>query len=388
MQTDLHTRGSLPLAHDHFRASRGRETVSDQEGALPPVADRREAARRASGQAMRHIAEAARQALKAGKHATTRTIAAARWSGEQTFRYATVLKTAFTRPAVAPTAIADGFGELSQYASVPNRLSALATFSQDQHTLVRASLPGRRTHQAGSTILAEGEQTPHPTFILSGWAARTRVENGKLHVLGILLPGDGICLFRPPCAVASTTLIALTTLETAEAGPLLELAQEADVDSPLRLSMHRAMAEDEAFLLNQTMRLMMKPAAARLAHLLLELQYRLARVGLATDTEMPFALDRRMLAAALGLSPGAVGGVVRTLEHRKIARFGHNRLVIRRESILRKLAGFTPPAFSEGSGRRLISDDCAGHASIEPGPWMGASARRSSQAQEVHQHPT
>ena len=253
MQTDLHTRGSLPLAHDHFRASRGRETVSDQEGALPPVADRREAARRASGQAMRHIAEAARQALKAGKHATTRTIAAARWSGEQTFRYATVLKTAFTRPAVAPTAIADGFGELSQYASVPNRLSALATFSQDQHTLVRASLPGRRTHQAGSTILAEGEQTPHPTFILSGWAARTRVENGKLHVLGILLPGDGICLFRPPCAVASTTLIALTTLETAEAGPLLELAHEAD-DSPLRLSMHRAMAEDEAFLLNQRRR--------------------------------------------------------------------------------------------------------------------------------------
>jgi hypothetical protein len=159
----------------------------------------------------------------------------------------------------------------------------------------------------------------------------------------------------------------------------MEMVGEAEIDSPVRLAMHRAMAE-EAFLLNQTMRLMMKPATARLAHLLLELRYRLARVGLATNNEMPFALDRRMLAAALGLSPRAVGGVVRTLEQRKIARFGHNRLVILREDVLRKLAGFTPPAFSEKPGRRLISDIEASDMARQHAPWIDASGLRASRS--------
>jgi hypothetical protein len=87
---------------------------------------------------------------------------------------ATKLKARIVRNTATPTGVADRFGEPSQYASLPNRLSALATPSGEQHALIRSSLPGRRTHQTGSTLLAEGEQTPNPTFILSGWAARTR----------------------------------------------------------------------------------------------------------------------------------------------------------------------------------------------------------------------
>jgi hypothetical protein len=132
---------------------------------------------------------------------------------------------------------------------------------------------------------------------------------------------------------------------------------------------------------------MMKPATARLAHLLLELRYRLARVGLATNNEMPFALDRRMLAAALGLSPRAVGGVVRTLEQRKIARFGHNRLVILREDVLRKLAGFTPPAFSEKPGRRLISDIETSDMALQHAPWIDASELRASRSSGASLRP-
>lgn len=388
MQADHRPRVFMPLSHDHFGSSAKRPNSASSSSEMSAAVDAPNLRQRALGETLHRVSNAARQALSLGRNVARQTIATSRWSVEQSSRLAAKLKASIVRNPAEPTAVADRFGEPSQYASLPNRLSALATLSGEQHAHIRSSLPGRRTHQTGSTLLAEGEQTPNPTFILSGWAARTRVQNGKLHVLGILLPGDGVCLFGPPCTLATTTLIALTTVETAEAGPVMEMVGEAEIDSPVRLAMHRAMAEDEAFLLNQTMRLMMKPATARLAHLVLELHYRLARVGLATNNEMPFALDRRMLAAALGLSPRAVGGVVRTLEQRKIAKFGHNRLVILREKVFRKLAGFTPPAFSEGSGRRLISDIDASDLSLQPAPWIDASELRTSRANGSSQRPS
>lgn len=388
MQTDHRPRVSIPLSHDHFGSGARRPNSAALSSDMLASVDAPTLPQRGQGETLHRVSNAARQALSLGRNVARQTIAASRWSVEQSSRLAAKLKASIVRNPAEPTAVADRFVEPSQYASLPNRLSALATLSVEQHARIRSSLPGRRTHQTGSTLLAEGEQTPNPTFILSGWAARTRVQNGKLHVLGILLPGDGICLFGPPCTLATTTLVALTTVETAEAGPFMEMVGEAEIDSPVRLAMHRAMAEDEAFLLNQTMRLMMKPATARLAHLVLELHYRLARVGLATNNGMPFALDRRMLAAALGLSPRAVGGVVRTLEQRKIAKLGHNRLVILRENVLRKLAGFTPPAFSERSGRRLISDIDASDLSLQPAPWIDVSELRASRANGTGPRPT
>lgn len=388
MQTDHRPRVSIQLAHDHFRSDAKRPNNVASSSNMSCDVDAATRPQRAAGERSRQLSNVAREALRAGRNVTTQTIAAARWSAEQSFLLATKMKARIIRTPADPAAAAEQFGEPSQYASIPNRLSALATLSGEEHALIRTSLPGRRTHQTGSTLLAEGEQTPNPTFILSGWAARTRVQGGKLHVLGILLPGDGVSVFGPPCTLATTTLIALTTVETAEAGPIMEMIGEAEIDSPVRLAMHRAMAEDEAFLLNQTMRLMMKPATARLAHLLLEVHYRLARVGLATHNEMPFALDRRMLAAALGLSPRAVASIVRALEQRKIARFGHNRLVILREDVVRKLAGFSPPAFSEKSGRRLISDIDASDLALQPAPWIDASELRASRANGSRQRPS
>lgn len=376
---------SLPLPHDHFRSNPGHAQDSHPGGSRRRHAGGIERVHRASRQAMRGLGVGAKIAVTAGQVATRQAIRGARWSGALTFRLVNVLRDQLARQSGSGRTRTDHSADSSLYASVPNRLSALAALSEPHYALVRASLPGHAIHQAGSTLLAEGERTPHPRFILSGWAARTRVQDGRLHVLGILLPGDGICLFRPPCAVASSTLVALTTVETADAGQLLETVQQADPDSPLYLSMRRAMYEDEAFLLNQTMRLMMKPATARLAHLLLELRHRLARVGLVRGAEMPFALDRRTLAAALGLSPRDVRSVVRMLERRKIARFGHNRLIIRREDVLRKLGGFTPPAFSEGSRRRLIIDDCAGEATIQPNPSMRAPTHGSVHPDEPRQ---
>jgi CRP-like cAMP-binding protein len=373
MQTDLRARSSLPLQHDHFRSDTDERHVATPRDKAPHAAP-------TLSQATQQVAKGAKRAMKVAMVAGRQAAMAARWSGEKSFRFASRLGKLIGRRPVKPA----GSAEFTHYATVPNRLSALAELSREQHALVRTSLPGRRTHQAGSTLVAQGEPSAKPEFILSGWACRTRLQDGRLHLLGILVPGDGISLYGPPCALASTTLMALTTLETVDAAPVMAMAEDADDNSALRLSMHRAMAEDEAFLLNQTVRLLMRPATARLAHLLLELQYRLGRVGLVSENIMPFPFDRQTLAGALGLSPRIVGKAVRTLEQRRIARFGHGRVVIRREDMLRKLATFTPPAFSERPGRPMISD-VGTDILIEHAPWMETASQARAQAYATRQ---
>jgi CRP-like cAMP-binding protein len=305
--------------------------------------------------------------VAAGKHVAR----AVRWTSAKSLQLGTNAVNALARLRPARPVRVAANAERSFYTCLPDRLATLAGLSPEQHDLVRNSLPERQIHQSGSTLLAEGEPMPRPTLILSGWACRTRVHDGRLHVLGILVPGDGINLFGPPGMVSSTSVCAMTTVETVNAQPVIDLVEQSEDDSALRLSTHRMMAEEEAFLLNQALRATMRSPVARLAHLLAELQFRLARTGLASATDMPFPLDRRTVAAALGLSPSVVGRAGRILETRRIARFGHNRVLIQREAELRKIAGFTPPVFSDGVRRHLIND-VPEHEIVMPAPWMDA----------------
>lgn len=361
MSTDPHMHGSLPLARDHFR---------DQTPKRPRTSERQPKGKQASvEQRFARTAKAGRKAAHAAVAAGKHVAQAARWTAGQSLRIGSNVAGAIARLRPARVAKASAGGERSFYTCLPDRLATLAGLSAEQHELVRRSLPERQIHQAGSPLLTEGEMMPRPTLILSGWACRTRVHDGKLHVLGILVPGDGINLFGPPGAVSSTNVCAMTTVETVNAQPVIDLVEESEDDSALRLSTHRMMAEEEAFLLNQALRATMKSPVARLAHLLAELQFRLARTGLASATDMPFPLDRRTVAAALGLSPSIVGRAVRVLEARRIARFGHNRVLIQREAELRRIAGFTPPAFSDTVRRHLINDVPESDI-VMPAPWM------------------
>ncbi len=82
---------------------------------------------------------------------------------------------------------------------------------------------------------------------------------------------------------------------------------------------------DEASLLDHIVRLGRQTAYERMAHLLLELRWRLAEVGLGDERKFPLPLTQEVLADALGLS---IVHVNRTLQQ------------LRREGLLEMRAGF------------------------------------------------
>ena len=123
--------------------------------------------------------------------------------------------------------------------------------------------------------------TPRPMFIASGWACRCRVlADGRRQVIGFLVPGDGIGLRGCAEPLSATTILALTTVETIEAAPLLRLAEQQQRYPEIAHAMQRAAVQEEEFLINQVFRLGMLSPVERLGNLVMELQWRLEASGL------------------------------------------------------------------------------------------------------------
>ena len=200
--------------------------------------------------------------------------------------------------------------------TVANRLRSAAVLSEAEEQAVHAASSAvRRTYQASTEIAIQGEITPRPMFIASGWACRCRVlSDGRRQVLGFLLPGDGIGLRGCAEPLAPTTILALTTVETVDATPLLRLAEQPQRHPGIAHAMQRAAVQEEEFLINQVFRLGVLNAVERLAHLVMELQWRLAAAGLATPRELAMPLTYETIGEALSLNVKRVAGAFRALD--------------------------------------------------------------------------
>ncbi len=235
--------------------------------------------------------------------------------------------------------------EAARYRTVFNRISAAANLSSEERQIVEAiSSSVRKTYQAGSEIVVEGEVLPRPMIIASGWACRRRTRgNGRAQVVGFLAPGDGIGLRGSADATAPCTLLALTTVETIDATQLLRLAQQPKDYAGIATALLKAVAEDEEFLTNQIIRLGAASPVERLAHLLLEMHARLSVAGLATDSDFFMPMTYETLAEALAVTPKVARRAMKRLKRKGLAKFHYGRVKLMAPHELQRMSDFSPP---------------------------------------------
>jgi CRP-like cAMP-binding protein len=168
-------------------------------------------------------------------------------------------------------------------------------------------LPGR------TSIVAEGDRPAHCCLMIDGFAIRSKTtDEGRRQILSIHIPGDIPDLqtlhlkvmdhdFRTlsPCTIGYIPHDALRTLTRARPMIAEALWRETLVDSSIF----------REWIVNVGRR----PAAQRLAHLLLELRERLAVVGLADSSEYELPMTQSDLADALGLTSVHVNRVMQAL---------------------------------------------------------------------------
>lgn len=225
------------------------------------------------------------------------------------------------------------------------RLRSLAPLNDREAALVLGLGSYRQGHLPGAELFGEGFAMGRPKVLLSGWAARCRVmPDGRRQIFTFVLPGDAIGLCHRVEPVALSTTVGLTKTVTADASALAEAAFDRSEEfENIAKAVSIAATLEETSLLDHIVRLGRMTAYERMAHLFLELRWRLAAVGLGGDRRFPMPLTQEVLADALGLSIVHVNRTLQQLRREGLIEAHHGYVEILRPEVLVTAADFRPP---------------------------------------------
>lgn len=197
---------------------------------------------------------------------------------------------------------------------------------------------------ASSELVAEGTALARAHIVLSGWAARVRfLSDGRRQIVAFLLPGDFFGHSHRIGAVEPCPIVALTSVTYAAL--VDDAPARTDYRSALDSMLSLSAAFDEIFVLNQLVRVGRQTAYERLAHLLLELFYRLKAVSHAQGNSFVLPLTQETLSDALGLSVVHTNRTLQQLRRDRLIETKNSMVVILQADRLAEIADFKPPVW-------------------------------------------
>jgi CRP-like cAMP-binding protein len=238
-----------------------------------------------------------------------------------------------------------GVDTSSQADLLVRRLSHLAQLSSRDRALIESIAQHTEEVTAGTELIREGEALNSPRLLMAGWACRFRtLPDGRRQIFEFILPGDiyGLCL--RPQAIALTTSLALTPVVIADASALgRAITTETESYPGLTQACYATASLDEAYLLNQLMRVGRQTAYERTAHFILEIHERLGLVGLAGETTVAIPLTQEIMADALGLSVVHLNRTLQQLRRNQLIEFKGGLVRLLEPERLREIANFRVP---------------------------------------------
>jgi CRP-like cAMP-binding protein len=239
-----------------------------------------------------------------------------------------------------------------------SKLEAFTRFSaDDREALVRAT---RNIHHvdARHDVISEGERPRNICLVLDGWACRYKqLADGKRQIVSLFVPGD-FCdvhahvLKRMDHSIGAITRVKLATITPEEMGALVAGRRRIAE----ALWWHEMV--DAATQREWTLNLGQRSAHERLAHLLVELYFRLSTVGRARDGRCDFPLTQNDLADATGLTSVHINRTLQDLRRDSLIELERKQLQILDLKRMMKAGMFNPNYLHlEHEGRHLDAHD-------------------------------
>jgi len=230
---------------------------------------------------------------------------------------------------------------------VIQRYRRLAALTPDEIAVLQGLEGPLEDVRRGADLQVEGKPLA-PRFLCTGWAYRFRIlGDGRRIITGFVLPGDGIGICHRAHPLALTNMVALTDCRVMHASPVFDLGANLSAWTNLQAAIHVAQSFDEAWLLDQVLRLGRQTAFERLGHLLLELHWRLLQVGLTEGWRFTVPLTQEVLADATGLSVVHVNRTIQQLRRDNLVEWRHQSVTILEPERLAELAEFRAPRPSD-----------------------------------------
>jgi len=183
-----------------------------------------------------------------------------------------------------------------------NRIAHYVDIGQESFKSLNALPHKLETRNPGEEIVTIGERVDFVFLVESGWAIRYRLlQDGRRQIINFMLPGGCFDLMSMANAKADHTVSAATEvkLRRIKTSDFLKTISE---QPRLATAFWWVAIQEEAILREQIIRIGRRSAKERLAHLLLELNRRIAAVeGKHTNfINLPF--PQSLFADSLGLS--------------------------------------------------------------------------------------
>ena len=199
----------------------------------------------------------------------------------------------------------------------------------------------RRRRQREDIIL-EGAKPDHVNLILAGWACRYKMlADGRRQILAFFLPGD-LCdlhvyiLRAMDHSIGALTPVVYAEITRSDFEQLTEnrprITQALWWDTLVTAAVQREWTTDIG----------QRSAIERIAHLLLELYYRLEAVGLTDGVSCEMPLTQAEIAEAMGMTPVHANRMLQELRTAGLIELGGKRLLILDITGLARVAQFNP----------------------------------------------
>lgn len=233
----------------------------------------------------------------------------------------------------------------------PVRALVLYRFALDRDPKAIQHRRMRMRHiPARGTVLGRDEPTDEFCTLYSGWAVRYRVlADGSRQVLGVLLPGDPVCLpllsrDRVPFTVEAVTAVQLCVFRRED---LIECMRE-DPEHCLGIvdAFRRELLRADDAVIDMGRR----SAAGRMARFVVDLYGRLAERGVIEGGRIPFPLRQRHLADALGISTVHLHRTLNDFRTDGVLEIRRDVMIVRDLRALVRVAGYVPEEYRAALG--------------------------------------
>ena len=204
---------------------------------------------------------------------------------------------------------------------------------------LRAGIEHVRTVEAETDLVREGSPTGALRLVVDGIALRYKtIPRGRTQILAFLLAGDMCDLQVPILGVMDHGIKTLTRCRIAS---ISQSVVDGWTERPrIVRALWWATLVDEAIMREWIVNLGARQAEERVAHLLVELLYRLRAVGLATEKGYALPLSQEKLGECTGLSAVHVNRVLSRLRKAGVVHFQRHRVAVEDFDALREIAGF------------------------------------------------
>jgi CRP-like cAMP-binding protein len=218
-------------------------------------------------------------------------------------------------------------GELPRTHSLVQKLEQFTKLSEEERTVLEACVSRIENFDAEQDIVREGDRPDAVHLLLSGWAGRYKILDGVRHIMAYLIPGD-LCDIQITLLTTMDHSIGTLSPCTVATIPRDRITSIIDTQKHLARALSWSTLVDEAILREWLVSLALRPAEARMAHLICEMLLRSRAVGLADGDSFQMPLTQIQLSQTLGLSAVHMNRTIQKLRNGGVISFEGVRMTV------------------------------------------------------------